>query len=1002
MKTKLAWLFTVACCCLTLLEAAELKLAVRGQAPQYEIVISQIGGSPYANAAQEFQSFIQQQTGVKLPIIDDTMPLPAAAVLIGPNKHTAALLGDGYRPKELGNDAFILKTVGPHVVVLGGRRGAQYGVYELLERFGGCRWYASWHSKIPKLDAFAVPADLNETQRPAFFMREPFWYDMFNTYQAIRNKCNGNRMNLGDEHGGKVRFGGGLFVHTLGRLVPVEQFFKTHPEYFSEIDGTRISVRAQLCLSNPDVLRLVTERVLAKIRKDPNATLYSVSQNDWLNPCQCANCKALVEKYGGTQSGIMIWFVNQVAEAIEKEFPNALIETLAYQYTREPPKKIRPRHNVVPRLCTIECDFAHSLRASNYESNKKFLKDIEGWAAISKRLYIWDYVTDFSGYLTPYPNFWSIPGNLQLFRDCHVLGVMSQGAYQGYHGDFAELKGWVTAKLMWNPDQPVEPLLDDFFNGYYGKAAPYVREYFNLLHSYAKNPDFVLTTFTAMPNGYLSPEFLRKGEELWKAAEAAVKDDPAFLYNVQKGALTIYNAQLMCRPRIKPTFIWTDDALVPDDMTRPYMETATNLLRCAVIKDKRHITYGEGTAKHDEVMKYWHSFVCDTTVRTIKKDGMSISIAPAMGGLAGILKSSDGINYLNGNFGGISFTPLPEYTMDIGAAKVIGESADSLTTETPAQRHAKQTVTLKLADGNVHAECELKNNQKDKPLKLFASFTVGLNIGKCGNIFYKFDDAQWKDLAIQSDETNTFALIHSDEFKGARTLTIASPSTKRGIAITLPQDIKDSDLVRLQIHALDDAAKFMFIREFALPPNGKAGLVASLKPLDAIQGLPALFTPAPSDKGKVRLAINADNMTISKPGFWGDHVSDPEAENGHAIKMYGVHYEWCFRAHANFTSLSPNTKYRMRVHVKVEKSGKPGEAFWTGVYDQTTKKHLGQTNPPVDKVPEGGYQWYTALEWVPARDHNLWIWAGPGRFRGDKNCAAKAVYIDKIELIPLD
>ena len=195
----------------------------------------------------------------------------------------------------------------------------------------------------------------------------------------------------------------------------------------------------------------------------------------------------------------------------------------------------------------------------------------------------------------------------------------------------------------------------------------------------------------------------------------------------------------------------------------------------------------------------------------------------------------------------------------------------------------------------------------------------------------------------------------------------------------------------------------MFIREFSLPPNGKAGFVASLKPFTFDRAsLPVMQVPAPSNNGKVRLAINADNMTISKPGFWGDHVSDPDAENGHAIKMYGIHYEWCFRAHANFATLSPNTKYRMRVHVKVEKSGKPGEAFWTGVYDQTTKIHLGQTNPSVDKVPDGGYQWYTAIEWVPARDHNLWIWAGPGRFKGDKNCAAKAVYIDKIELVPLD
>ncbi len=997
MKTKLAWLFTFTCCCLTLLEAAELKLAVRGQAPQYEIVISQVGGSPYANAAQEFQSFIQQQTGVKLSIIDDSMPMPAAAVLIGPNAHTARLLGAQYQPKELGNDAFILKTVGPHVIVLGGRRGAQYGVYELLERFGGCRWYASWHSKIPKLDAFAVPADLNETQRPAFFMREPFWYDMFNTYQAIRNKCNGNRMNLGNEHGGKVRFGAGLFVHTLGRLMPVNEFFATHPEYFSEKDGVRISERTQACLSNPDVLRIVTERVLEKIRKDPTGTLYSVSQNDWYNPCQCANCKALVEKFGGTESGIMIWFVNQVAEAVEKEFPNALIETLAYQYTREPPKKIRPRHNVVPRLCTIECDFAHPLRTSNYESNKKFLKDIEGWAAISKRLYIWDYVTNFRGYLTPYPNFWSIPDNLKLFRDCHVLGVMSQGAYQGYHGDFAELKGWVTAKLMWNPDQPVEPLLDDFFNGYYGKAAPYVREYFDQLHAVAKNPDFVLKTFTDLPASYLPKEFLKKAAALWQKAEAAVKDDPAFLYNVQKGALTVYNTQLMSLPRIKPSYTWTDTAIVPDEKTKPYIEITKNLLRCAEIKDNRHIRYSEGQGD----LSYWNSFFNDTSVCSMEKDGMKLVVAPSLGGQAGILQLGDEYNYLNGNMGGISFEPLPKNMAIKQMSKLLRKSDKDIACSSNVGQFIRQTTTLTPANGKLLAMCELVNTQKNKPAKHIESLTIALTLGVSGNVCYKFGDDAWQSLQVADNEVESTLALKGNALPPGATLTLASPATGRAVAIELPKNADIYDQVRIQYYAKLGTVKILLIRSLQLSPSGKANLCASLKPsiLDKTQ-LPAA-SPLPKLSPKVRQVINAENMVVSKSS-WGEHVADLEAENGHAVKMFGTHYEWCFRANTAFTELSPDTRYRMRVHVKVEKSGKPGEAFWTGVYDQTTRKHLGQTNPNVKDVPEGTYQWYTAIEWVPARDHNLWIWAGPGRFKGSMNCAAKAVYIDKIELIPLD
>lgn len=63
--------------------------------------------------------------------------------------------------------------------VFGGRRGVLYGVYELLEKFGGCRWYASWHTVVPKREAFSVPGDLNDAQKPAFPHREPHWTIQF-------------------------------------------------------------------------------------------------------------------------------------------------------------------------------------------------------------------------------------------------------------------------------------------------------------------------------------------------------------------------------------------------------------------------------------------------------------------------------------------------------------------------------------------------------------------------------------------------------------------------------------------------------------------------------------------------------------------------------------------------------------------------------------------------------------------------------------------------------
>lgn len=277
-------------------------------------------------------------------------------------------------------------------------------------------------------------------------------------------------------------------VHTFYPLMPPSEFFAKHPEYYSLKDGKRIadqseswSERGQLCLSNPDVLKIITERIKAKIRQYPDYLIYDVSQNDWRNPCECDNCQAIVKKYGGQESGIIIWFVNQVAKSIEKEFPDKYIGTLAYQYTRTPPQNIRPRENVVVRLCPIEACVAHDLKTC--PKNQSFMEDLKGWSAIAQHLYIWDYVVNFARYIMPYPNFNVLQSNIKTFQENNAIGVMEQAAYQSRGGEFAELKAYLIAKLLWNPDCNTEDVINDFMYGYYGRAGKYVRQYFDLLNS---------------------------------------------------------------------------------------------------------------------------------------------------------------------------------------------------------------------------------------------------------------------------------------------------------------------------------------------------------------------------------------------------------------------------------------------------------------------------------------------------------------------------------------
>jgi hypothetical protein len=583
--------------------AQDLTLAIRGQPAPCSIVRPADASPSQLHAASELQRFAEQMTGVKLPIITDAEPLPKSAIVIGETRHTAPILGSPVDVDALGEDGFRLVCRPPHLLIMGGAvRGALYGVYELLEQFGGCRWYSSWHSVIPELDEWRIPP-LDQTHRPAFAMREPFWYDMFNGDLAARNKANGNAMRLGDQHGGKVRFGSGLFVHTFNALCPPEEFFATNPEYFSEINGRRIKDHTQLCLINPHVLRIVTERLLTRIRKDPTAKLFSVSQNDWYHFCTCPDCKAIDDREE-SHAGTMITFVNQVAEAVEKEFPEIWIETLAYQYTRKPPQTVRPRHNVVPRLCTIECDFSHSLDRSAYVENRKFVEEIRGWSAITDKLYIWDYTTNFRNYIGPFPNVLALQDNVKFFRDHRVVGLFEQGAYQGRHGEFAELKAWLLAKWLWNPELPAEALLADFFNGYYGAAAPLVRRYFDELHTFYNDPAAKpLRIFDDVKEAVIPDSFYGRAHKLWQQAEAAVKDSPAHLYNVRMGAIPVLYARLTRMPAFEEIQVWVTEDPRQYDPHPEGRELAAELL--ARFHEAKDIVISENHEHHQNTLASW-------------------------------------------------------------------------------------------------------------------------------------------------------------------------------------------------------------------------------------------------------------------------------------------------------------------------------------------------------------------------------------------------------------
>lgn len=240
---------------------------------------------------------------------------------------------------------------------------------------------------------------------------------------------------------------------------------------------------------------------------------------------------------------MMIWFVNKVAKEIKKVYPNIFIGTFAYRYTRHAPKsRIKPDDNVVIRLCDIECCMAHSLESC--EKNRSFLYDMDDWRKISKNIYIWDYTTGFLHYLLPFPNFDVLAANFQYFSRSHVIGVLEEGAHDAPWGEFSELKQWIIAKLMWNPYQDVDSLATLFINDYYGKAAPFIKQYYHLCKAQVTERTHFTIKIDSKSNLY-SDSFITKGTALMRKALASVEKNTLEFKHTQRIAAQTYYLKIL-------------------------------------------------------------------------------------------------------------------------------------------------------------------------------------------------------------------------------------------------------------------------------------------------------------------------------------------------------------------------------------------------------------------------------------------------------------------------
>lgn len=489
-----------------------IQLVKNGRS-KYSIIIPEQASWEELRAAELLQGHVRRIAGCELIVAQTDKPLAKPGIYI--KKTNEIMNGDGFK----------LYTKQASVFIEGGQaRGYIYGVSELLEHYLGVKYYSPHFVVIPKSKNINIPPlDITGTSPNTYrnvhgnFVKDPDYKD-FNRLHEI-----------GD------MFAEGYFVHTFHRLVPWQEYFNSNPEYFAFMNGKHII--DQICLTNEDVFQLVIRKLETEMQLQTDKQVWSVSQDDNFSYCQCKNCLEIIEEEKSA-SGPIIRFVNRVAE----HFPDKIISTLAYQYSRQAPAKTKPHENVQIMLCTIELNRSQAIADDPRSSS--FLTDLQDWGRISNHIFLWDYTVNFAHHISPFPNLHTLQPNIQLFVNNNVKEHFQQ-SNTGVGHEFSELKSWLLAKLLWNPNADVPALIHEFTEGFYGPAGVWIRKYIDHLQGEILKTGEWLDIYAPPTNHwqtFLSAANIEHYNHYFDEAETAVAEMPEFLLHVRTARMALQYA----------------------------------------------------------------------------------------------------------------------------------------------------------------------------------------------------------------------------------------------------------------------------------------------------------------------------------------------------------------------------------------------------------------------------------------------------------------------------
>ena len=525
-------------------------------------------------AVAELQAYLNKMTGASFSVESEESFTPRekgpTPIWVGQSK---AADENGWNRSKLGDEEAVISIKKDQIILTGGaRRGTISAAYRFLEDFTGVRWWTLLEETVPNSPDLKV--------KVGTFVWSPVFTHRYLTVGAYPEGLFSLRNRLTpyfDENGkypgnieGQMAFNWDLGYpaehHSLARYLPTS-LFKEKPSWFATINGSPTSEGHGLNLQNPEAREYVQKVLRGNIRIAlatareygmPEPRIFTVSAPDNAPNSEDPLTQKVI-KDNESEGASTFDFVNAAARSIQKDFPNIQLLTLAYQGARQVPKRIKMEKNVAVQYCTEELDMSVPLSSPN---NEKTLAELQRWRSATDHLWIWEYNASFAyGYTYldmygggsgfPIPNFRSIEERIRYYKSVGVEGVMLQfsgDASTSVYWDNEEMKHWISAKLLEDPEKKYDDLLHEFLNGYYGKASEKIGEYLALLDQQKSQ----VTFYSELSElSYLKLDFLKGASDIMDAAQAAAQGDPEIERRVQFFRMPLDRATLYLWPYLQ-------------------------------------------------------------------------------------------------------------------------------------------------------------------------------------------------------------------------------------------------------------------------------------------------------------------------------------------------------------------------------------------------------------------------------------------------------------------